>query len=135
MAALLNIDVAGIPAPKGSKRHVGKGRLIEASPRLKEWVERVSMTAWAATRPNPPSDKPIEVYLRFTMPRPKNTPKSARPAATKRPDLDKLTRAVLDAIACICFFDDSQVVSITAHKHIAVPDEPAGVHIRVIEAI
>ncbi|WP_331852408.1 hypothetical protein [Mycobacteroides abscessus] len=35
-------------------------------------------------------DGPVSVTLQFVLPRPKSAPKSRTPAATKRPDLDKL---------------------------------------------
>ena len=34
----------------------------------------------------------------------------------KQPDLDKLVRAVMDALTGVCYVDDSQVVSINARK-------------------
>ena len=33
------------PAPQGSKRHVGGGRLIEASKRVKPWRQAVAATS------------------------------------------------------------------------------------------
>lgn len=46
MAHLLTFTVAGMsPAPQGSKRHVGGGKIIEASPRLKPWRYLVQQAA------------------------------------------------------------------------------------------
>lgn len=74
----------------------------------------------------------MSVRLGFVLPRPKSTPKrSPTPPATKRPDLDKLTRAVLDALTNVWLADDSQVVHIEASKRIAEIDETPGVHITV----
>jgi hypothetical protein len=38
---LLRVDVYGLPAPQGSKRHVGGGRMIEASKKVGPWREAV----------------------------------------------------------------------------------------------
>ncbi len=68
--------------------------------------------------------------LEFRMPRPKSTPK-ATPAAVKRPDLDKLARAVLDAITGTVLVDDSQVVDLSASKRLAEVGESPGALISV----
>ena len=79
-----------------------------------------------------------DVTLTFRMPRPKShywTGRRAhelRPDAptwhTSRPDVDKLTRAVLDALSGVWWVDDSQVAMVTASK--AYSDDGApGVHI------
>ncbi|GFG83373.1 hypothetical protein MALGJ_00490 [Mycolicibacter algericus] len=73
----------------------------------------------------------IDVTLNFVLPRPKSTPKTRTPAATKRPDLDKLERACLDALTNVVFGDDSQVISLTGYKRIAQIGETAGVHIQI----
>ena len=38
---VVTIKVSGEPAPQGSKRHVGGGRMIEASKKLPPWREAV----------------------------------------------------------------------------------------------
>jgi Holliday junction resolvase RusA-like endonuclease len=52
---------------------------------------------------------------------------------TKRPDLDKLIRAILDGITGILIEDDSQVVNITATKQYAQANEQHGVLIELEE--
>jgi Holliday junction resolvase RusA-like endonuclease len=44
-------------------------------------------------------------------------PLDARHGYPKRPDLDKLVRAVLDALTGVCYLDDSQVTRIEAEKN------------------
>jgi crossover junction endodeoxyribonuclease RusA len=73
------------------------------------------------------------VDLAFVMPRPKSAPKTKTLPAVKRPDIDKLTRAILDAITGICLVDDSQVVGLKASKRIALPGEYPGCHITITE--
>lgn len=72
---------------------------------------------------------PIAVNLVFGMPIPKSTPKSRKAAMlekivqhTKKPDLDNLQKAVLDALNGTAWEDDSQIVRITAKKEYT--DEP-----------
>lgn len=50
----------------------------------------------------------------------------------RKPDLDKLTRQVLDALSGILFDDDARVVRLIVEKEFATPGH-AGVRIRVSE--
>ncbi|MCV7424379.1 RusA family crossover junction endodeoxyribonuclease [Mycobacterium yunnanensis] len=125
--------VPGAPAPQGSKRHVGRGILVESSKAVGPWRERVALAAHNAMAGRPLIDGAVTVELNFVLPRPKSTPKTKTPAAVKRPDLDKLERAILDAITGVIITDDSQVVSLCGYKRLAEIGETAGVDIRVEE--
>jgi Holliday junction resolvase RusA-like endonuclease len=70
---------------------------------------------------------PVVVCLSFNLIR-KKTVKRELPAVP--PDLDKLTRAVLDAIDGACFLDDAQVCELHVKKSYA---DPPGVWITVEE--
>lgn len=121
------VFVAGSPAPQGSKKYLGNGIMVESSKAVKPW--RVDV-AWAAREVFPaPFDGPVRLELGFVMPRPKNAPKKSTPAAVKRPDLDKLARAVLDAITGVVVVDDSQIVHLVATKRIAEIGEQSGVEL------
>lgn len=133
---LVDCHVWGRPVPQGSKRIV-RGRMIDVNARaLKAWRTtvaaacRVQMSGGAV-------DAPVEVTLRFYLTRP-SRPRWVWPAV--RPDVDKLTRAVLDAMTHVVYRDDGLVVAQHAYKAYVTPDvhwdEPdggAGVHIRVEE--
>lgn len=123
--------VPGDAAPQGSKRHVGHGRMIEASKKVGPWRERVALAAHAHGWTLAPSGVPIGVDLLFVRPRPVSTPKRRTPPATKKPDLDKLERAILDALTGIAYTDDSQVTDIHSHKRLAAIGEQPGVRITV----
>lgn len=126
---MLAVFVPGRPAAQGSKRHVGHGRMIESSSAVGPWRERIALAAHAAgAQPIPGA---VTVNLRFVMPRPASTPKSSTPPAIRRPDLDKLTRAVLDALTNVAFGDDSAVVELIASKRLAETGETPGVSITV----
>lgn len=85
------------PAPKGSYRFV-RGHAIPMSKREKPWRNLV----------------PVSVRITFFMPRPKTV---KRHMPTVPPDIDKLCRAVLDALTDAgVWVDDSQVVDLGATK-------------------
>ncbi len=123
--------VPGKPAPQGSKRHVGHGIMVESSRELGPWRERVALAAHAAMAGSELLAGPVTLALGFVLPRPKSTPKRRTPAATKRPDVDKLARAVLDAVTGVLIVDDSQIVDLHARKRLAELGEVPGVHIRI----
>ncbi|OMB79239.1 RusA family crossover junction endodeoxyribonuclease [Mycolicibacterium conceptionense] len=124
--------VPGKAAPQGSKRHVGRGILVESSKEVGPWRERVALAAHEAMAGRPVIDGAVSVTLAFVLPRPKSAPKTRTPLATKRPDLDKLERACLDALTDVVFADDSQVISLLGFKTIAEIGQAPGVTIRVV---
>jgi crossover junction endodeoxyribonuclease RusA len=123
----------GSPAPQGSKRHVGRGIMVESSRAVGPWRERVALAAHNAmlTAGLTPFTGAVVVGLSFVLPRPKSTPKRFTPPAVKRPDCDKLTRAVFDSLSGIVYLDDSQVIDLHATKRLAEIGETPGVDITV----
>ena len=135
----LHFYVAGQPAPQGSKRHLGRGVLVESSKNVGPWRERIAIAAhnfatqFAVNHPAvlPFHDQGLAVGLQFVMPRPAATPKTRTPSAVKRPDLDKLSRAVFDALTGIILADDAAIIELHAFKRLAEIGESPGVHISV----
>lgn len=126
------VFVAGSPAPQGSKKYLGNGIMVESSKAVKPW--RVDV-AWTVREYFPtPLDGAVRLELEFVMPRPKSAPKKSTPAAIKRPDLDKLVRAVMDAITGVVVVDDSQVVHLVATKRIAEINEKSGLYLLAVAA-
>jgi len=123
--------VPGHPAPQGSKRYVGHGRMIESSKKLAPWRERIALTAHNEMRGRPLLAGPTTITLEFILTRPKSTPKRRTPPATRQPDIDKLARAVLDALTGTTLIDDAQVTELTARKRLAELGETPGVNIAV----
>lgn len=115
-APLLTITAYGLPAPQGSKRHVGRGILIESSKHLKPWREAVKTAARDALVPMPPMywaplDEPLAVSMVFTMPKPVSAPKRRRTWPMRTPDLSKLIRSTEDALTDAGIWrDDARVV-------------------------
>lgn len=132
MPADIQFRVIGEPAPQGSKRHVGRGILVESSKKVKPWRQDVAAAALAARDGCEPMSHPVCVSLRFFLARPKSAPKSRR-HPDRKPDLDKLIRSTFDAIVTAGLIrDDAQVVDIFASKEFAY-SEPLGALIRVWE--
>lgn len=124
--------VQGIPAPQGSKRAFRRGTrtvLVESSKKLPLWREQVQDRALEHCEP---LSGPVRVELEFVMPRTKAMRDKPAPPHTKRPDIDKLARAVLDGLTGPAFDDDSQVTELTVTKRRAMPGEETGVAV-VIE--
>jgi crossover junction endodeoxyribonuclease RusA len=130
---LLDTFVPGQPAPQGSKRHVGRGIMVESSKAVAPWRTTV---AWQVSQDYDGDvlDGPLHVGIEFIMRRPASAPKRSTPPAIKRPDLDKLTRAVLDALSGVVWRDDSVITVLTVSKRLAELGERAGAHIVAAEA-
>jgi crossover junction endodeoxyribonuclease RusA len=126
------------PAPQGSKRHVGGGRMVESSAKVKPWREAVRQEAIATGLAI--SAEPIYLHLLFRFRRPKghwNAKGELKPSAPKsvvtRPDLDKLCRSTLDALTGTLFHDDAQVAFLVASKEYCLPGELEGCQIEIRE--
>lgn len=126
--------VDGKPVPQGSKGVSKTGRVYEMSKGLPVWRRHITSVAKESYE-GEPLDGPMFARLSFVMPRPVSTPKRSTPPAVKRPDVDKTTRAVLDALTKVLWVDDSQVVRLEATKRIAEIGEPMGVYISVIALV
>lgn len=119
---MTTFTVVGTPKPQGSKRaYINKstGRPIiteQGGSQLTDWRTDVQQAAIRAQGSNPPFEGPLSVTLDFMLTRPKSHPKTKPTWPISRPDIDKLARAVLDALTHICFKDDSQVVELDATK-------------------
>lgn len=125
---ILTFRVLGHPAPKGSKRHVGNGRMIESSKKLPAWMRAVTQEA-TKNRPSEPIDAPVSVYMDFYLPKPKR-PRYDVPAV--KPDVDKLARSILDGLeAAGVLTNDSRVTRLRATKHYASDITPPGADITI----
>ena len=123
----LLLTALGNPVPQGSIRSLGKGRpSVHANQNLLlPWRTHVQIEAQRALGDQTPFAGPVLAILLFTVPKPKSAPVRKMTWPVKRPDLDHLIRACLDALtAAGVWKDDSQVVRITAAKH--YPNEGLG---------
>ena len=118
------ITVDGIEAaPQGSKRHVGRGIMVEMCKRVGPWKEAVRVEANKVVKEI--IVDPVHIDLIFWFERPISHLYSngePKPSAPKYPnrrqgDIDKLCRSTLDALTLSAIADDSQVVSLHARKY------------------
>ena len=125
---MLEFVVAGIPAPQGSKRAFVRGgrvSLVESCARVKPYRALVSLAASQA-RTEAPTQQPVGIAIAFVFVRPKShytskgVLRAGAPTHPGKPDIDKLCRAVLDALTGILYHDDAQVVSLSASKRYGV---------------
>lgn len=132
---ILEVHVPGHAYPQGSKRHVGGGRMIEASPHLKAWrstvvahtvAEMIHLENLHETDLFP-LHGPTTLTATFHFTRPRNHYRSGKLAELLRAvaprdmstgaDLDKLVRAVGDALTIAgAIVDDRQINRIHAAK-------------------
>jgi len=130
----LTFYVEGKPAPQGSKRHVGNGIMIEASDYLPAWRKKVVAAAVEALagRLGFVHKEAVHCSLEVFLPRGKTV---KRELPTVPPDLDKLERAVNDALTIAGVWgDDAQVTNSNNSKRYAVELASPGVRITVRRA-
>jgi len=140
----VEFTVVGVPQPQGSKTTVTrKGRrpvVREDNPLTGPWRSTVGARAQAAMNGRQLRAGPLRLRAVFVFPRPAGhfgTGRNAgklKPSAPlycrTRPDVDKLLRAVGDALTGIVFRDDAQLVIVEAEKHYG---EPPCAHVVVEE--
>ncbi|MEU1883408.1 RusA family crossover junction endodeoxyribonuclease [Streptosporangium sp. NPDC020072] len=134
---LLEVVAYGTPAPQGSKRHVGKGRMVESSKKVGPWRETVK---YAALEVLPegwvPLDQPVAVQMVFTLARPISAPRR-RVYPDRTPDLSKLVRSTEDALTDAgVWVDDARAVEFLVRKLYTGSPHPdvqrtAGVVVRI----
>jgi crossover junction endodeoxyribonuclease RusA len=123
---VVTFDVVGTPSTQGSMRAfiaggkpvVAQGGSAASRKALSSWREAVAAEARAAFAGAPLLACPVQVRLNFRLLRPASAPKTTRtwPIKARSGDVDKLARAVLDAITGVLIADDSQVIGLVVSK-------------------
>jgi crossover junction endodeoxyribonuclease RusA len=125
----LIVTVPGIPATKGSLRHVGHGRLIEGNKGSSAWRSQVTLQAhleMAHTGFQTILDG-AQVCISLWIPRPKSV-RRLLPITRSSGDADKHARNILDALVdARVLADDSRVVSLHVTKAYAPSGNPGAV--------
>ena len=132
----LNFLVTGRPAPKGSLRHVGNGRLVEQVKGSKPWREQVTIAA-AVARDSMAWETltgPARVDAIVLIERPKTVTRE-HPSTHNTGDVDKHARNILDALVDAQIVrDDSQVVELHVSKSYAAAGRAgASISVRSID--
>lgn len=114
-------EVLGLPSPQGSKRHVGNGRMVESSKTLPVWRDSLTAAAAEQRQIHGTFDGPLHLHVTFRCPMPRSRPKRVRELGeapkTTAPDLDKLIRAVGDALTVAALIgDDALIAEVSARK-------------------
>lgn len=129
----VTFTVIGVPAPQGSKNQFG----AEANPRTKPWRAAVAAEAAVAgsgyltQRGGALLSESVKVHARFYFPRPKSHYRTGKNAHELKPnaplycstvpDLDKLQRAIGDALKGVLLRDDSLIVHWDSSKFYGSP--------------
>jgi len=125
------------PAPQGSKRHLGRGVMIESCRNVKPWRALVTSAAIATGLPILRGPVSMSVVFLFLRPKGHYTSKGAlRSSAPQhhavKPDGSKLLRSTEDALTGSLLEDDARIVSCTWHKRYCVGPEKPGALITLI---
>lgn len=139
--------VGGVPIPQGSKR-IGRNRatkkpvlIDDNGAKLHPWRAFVAVNARQGMSGQEMFDCPVRVDLAFYMPRPAGhflKSGELKPGApvwcSVKPDIDKLERAVFDALtAAGVWKDDSRAVLVHKSQRYAGPGHAPGVSVLVTE--
>jgi len=121
---VIELTVYGVPIPQGStKAFLPKGWkrpiVTHDSAKTKPWRQAIVDASREQMAGRAPFEGPVWLRVMFFLPRPKSAPKRIVEPA-KLPDLDKLVRAVGDALtAAGVWRDDGQVIATSARKAFA----------------
>jgi len=125
----LKFTIFGVPQPQGSTRaFIPQGWtrpvITTDNTKLKPWRQELAQTKMIAMRECGAQlaarGVPISITLTFYFDKPKSEKKAAVHKVTK-PDVDKLLRAVLDALTGIAYADDAQVCECRVAKSFGSP--------------
>jgi Holliday junction resolvase RusA-like endonuclease len=143
---LHRFNILGTPRPQGSMalfRAKSGHEVAKYANTVYEWRGVCTVAAVAARPDGPPLEGPLQVGLGFDLARPKSHYGTGKNAGKLKasapqwmataPDIDKLVRAVLDAIgdAGTWWFDDGQVAQLTASKRYCGEGEVPGVVVSI----
>ena len=140
----IRIEVRGmIPAPQGSKRHVGNGVMIENCAKVKPWRNLVAEAAVQAGAY--PLMGPISFDAEFIFPRPKSHYRTGSLSDQLRadapylhsvkPDVSKLQRSTEDALSGVAFQDDARIAQASLTKRYADEGELPGAVIVISQVV
>jgi crossover junction endodeoxyribonuclease RusA len=118
--------IRGDPKPQGSKRHVGRGIMVESSKGLKPWREKIVKRA-IEEADGVVFEGPVGIRCVFFIARPQAHYRTGKHAGTVKlnaprwrdqyPDIEKLLRGLFDGLQTSGLIpDDSHVCDVQASK-------------------
>jgi Holliday junction resolvase RusA-like endonuclease len=138
MSRTIRLHVPGVPQPKGSPSIIhpaGRRPLLTltATKEQRAWSKRLVFHVEAAA-PDAPFAGPVSLSCAFLFPMTRAAGKEGRTHVHVRPDLDKLLRAVCDALERGgAITEDSRIVRVACAKRYVRDGETPGVNILVRE--
>ena len=138
---MISFLVYGVPVGQGSKTRGQSGTKTwirdDNAKTLKPWRDRIANAAADAHGGAPLLLGPVVVHVSFGFPRLKahygagGKLKAGAPTLkVTKPDVDKLVRALFDALTGVVWHDDGQVVSVRASKAYG---DPPRTEVRIVE--
>ena len=125
MTMMIMYIVYGEPVGKGRPRFAKRGNFVSTytPQKTKTYEDEIRVMARAAMGASEPLDTPVTVAIYIRVGIPASYSKQKRKDAlagtikpTKKPDLDNIAKAFLDAMNEIVYLDDKQVVGLHVTK-------------------
>ena len=127
--------IPGNPVPLPRQRFTKAGRSYKPSKYLK--VAQYHRVMLRCAHLGPPVEGPVRVIVDFFHARPQRLKRKKDPAHAvrkpTRPDIDNLVKHVFDCMNDIVFFDDAQVVHLTASDNYCAKGEQPYTTITITE--
>ena len=126
MTFMVHFEIEITPVAKGRPRYARRGNFVQTytPTKTREYEDVIRENAKLAMGSSEPLETPLNVLLLFGMPIPSSTPKKALEGYLngsvrhiKKPDLDNLAKAVLDAMNGVVYLDDNQICRLTIEKN------------------
>ena len=123
---MITFTILGPPVPWARARRAGNRYFVDAkTAAYKQTLAHAARLAGVKCIHQPHG---VEVGITCFLPRPKKSGEFP----TRRPDVDNFAKAVLDAMNDgLAWDDDSQVITLIAHKRYADDDDPVGTRIEI----
>jgi len=138
---MIEFRVPGEPKGKGRPRfsRLGKFTKTYTDAKTKMYEEKIASAARLHIYPNEPLETPLSITLILHVGVPKSYSKNrttdcltGKEWPTKKPDLDNVAKAFLDAMNGIVYKDDVQVIRLHVYKKYSIDPH---VHITVHEVL
>jgi len=121
----VTFQVEGVPVGKGRPKFARRGNFVSTytPTKTRDYEHLIKVAAKQAMGTTEPLKTPVAAYIYITVPIPQSYSKKRRKACLdglerpcKKPDIDNIVKAYLDAMNDIVYDDDCQVVSLHAIK-------------------
>jgi len=121
----VTFKVDGNPQGKGRPRFARMGGFVKTytDAKTKSYEEHIAFCAKRAMGASEPLKTPVDAFIYISMPVPTSYSKKRKEAClngsekpTKKPDIDNVSKGILDSLNKIVYDDDTQVVNLHCTK-------------------